>query len=311
VTERQQNVTPRARKQPPAPKRAPARAKARAAAPARRRSFDFAIAGRVAFVAVLLALPLFGYYAAAESTAFSLDRIEVVGAKRSEPGDIEAAVRLVAGSRLLGTDLDEIRDVVEAQRYVASASVVRVLPDTLRVEVVERQPAVVARLSTGRLSWVDPNGHVLEEFKPENGIIPPPLSGFEDRDRSERAEAENRDRIALYAEVRADLEPGGLWDRLDEVDVKYLNDAKVRLADSGVVVRLGDSDFRDRLTRAIDVLDAARSGDVERLARYRISDIGKLLATPIEQIGQIDVTRSNGSISISFLRSGAGDAGRN
>ena len=309
MTERQQNVKPRARRQPAAPKR-PA-SKARAAAPARRRRVDFVIAGRIAFVAALLALPLFAYYAAAESTAFSLDRIEVVGANRSESSDIEAAVRLAAGSRLLGTDLDEIRDAVEAQRYVASASVVRVLPDTLRVEVVEREPAVVARLSSGRLSWVDPVGHVLEEFKPVNGVIPPPLSGFDDRDRSERAVSENRDRITLYAKVRTELEPGGLWERLDEVDIKYLNDAKVRLADSGVVVRLGDSDFRDRLSRAIDVLDAAHSGDVERLARYRISDIGKLLATPVEQIGQIDVTRSNGSISISFLRSGAGDAGRN
>lgn len=303
MTERQQNITPRARRQP-------AKRPAKAKKPVARRGFDYALAGRVALAAALLAAPLYGYYVAAGSTTFSLERVEVTGATRSEPSRIEQAIRRAAGTQLLATDLETIRKAVESERYVQSAAVVRVLPDTLRVDVVEREPAVVARLSTGRLAWVDPEGHVLEEFTPENGVIPPPLSGFEDRDASDRAMGENRDRIARYGEVRGSLEASGLWDRLDEVDVKYLSDTKVRLADTGVVVRLGDRDFAERLARALDVIDAARLGDTQRLARYRISDIGKLLATPLEQIAQIDVTRSNGSISISFLRSGPGGAGR-
>jgi cell division protein FtsQ len=308
VTERQQNVTPRPRRDA---KKRPARAKA--AAPARRSSNgrSFARAGRIALLVGLVVVPFFCYYAAAKSSAFSLAKIEVVGAHRTDAGRVERAARGAAGASLLDTDLDAVRSAIESERYVASAAGVRVLPDTLRVEVVEREPAVVARLSTGGLAWIDPAGHVLEDFKVENGAIPPPLSGFDDRDASERAAAENVDRIALYSAVRKELEGDGTWDRLDEVDVTYLQDVKVRLADTGVVVRLGDRDFRERLEKAIGVLEAARLGDVERLARYRISDIGKLLATPIEQIGQIDVTRSNGSISISFLRAGTGDGGRN
>ena len=205
-----------------------------------------------------------------------------------------------------------MRAAVAESPYVASATAVRVLPDTLRITLVEREPAVVVRLGSGRLAWSDKDGHVLEDFKPERGEVPPPLSGFDDSDASDRAMAENRDRIATYVAVKEALAADNLWDRLDEVDIKYLKDVKVRLADNGVVVRLGDGDYRTRLITALSLLDAVKRGDTEMLARYRVPDIGKLLASA-DSIGTVDVTRSNGAVSIviSNGRSQAAEPKRN
>jgi cell division protein FtsQ len=253
VSERQQNVTPR-------PKRAAAKPPRAAAPVARRRSLDLVRWVRLALAAALVALPVAGYYAAAGSQVFALKRVEVVGASRTSPSRVEQIVREAAGPRLLATDLDVVRRAVEAERSVRSASVVRVLPNTIRVRVDEREPVVVVRIDK-RLAWAAADGHVLGDFSPENGDVPPPLAGF-DSDPSERAAAENRDRLAAYAAVREALEPDGLWDRVDEVNIKYLQNVKVQLADSGLMVWLGNRDYRERMLRGLAAIDAARRGEV-------------------------------------------------
>ena len=276
MSERQQNVAPRARRTAakaaakPAPRTAPVRRRAR---------LELWRWVRAALLVALVALPFAVYLFAAESDLFSLKRIEVVGATRAENGEIEEAVRTVAGSHLLGVDLDEVRAAVENERYVASASVVRILPHTLRVEVREREPAVVIRLDR-RLAWASTDGHVLGDFRPERGDVPPPLAGF-DPEPSERALADNRDRIAAYLDVREALAAEGLWDRLDEVNIKYLQNVKVRLADSGLEVWLGHRDFHSRLSHALVLRDAVVRGDLEVLSRYQvINDPTKLFAAP-------------------------------
>jgi hypothetical protein len=303
MAERQQQVAPRA-------KRPAARRPARPAV-ARRRGVSAKATVRAAVVAALALLPVVAYFAVADSAAFTLRRVEVDGARRTEAARLEQVVRQAAGSQLLGADLDDLRRALERERYVRAASVVRVLPDTLRVRIEEREPVAVARLGSGRLVWVDADGYVLEDFRPEGGgAIPPPLTGYEDAGGSDRVATENRDRIARYLDVREALGAGDLWERLDEVDIRYLRNVHVRLADSGVLVRLGERDYGERLATALSLLDAVRLGDTETLARYRVADIGRLLAAP-EAIVSVDVARDDGRVSFNFLTSNARQAGRN
>lgn len=255
MTERQQNVTPR-------PRRQPARQSARSAAPVRRRPVDVRRWLRYAMWTAAVAIPVVAYYVASTSDLFSLKHVEVVGATRTSVSDIEETVRTSAGSYVLSADLETVRKAVESERTVGTASVVRVLPDTIRVEVTEREPAVVVRLPNGRLAWADLDGKVVGDFRPQNGVVPPPLAGY-DADPGDRAEAENRDRIAAYTALRDALQPDGLWDRIDEVDIKYPQMVKVQLSDSGKVVWLGNKNYRERLTHGLEALDAVARGEME------------------------------------------------
>jgi hypothetical protein len=181
---------------------------------------------------------------------------------------------------------------------------VRVLPNTLRVEVKERDPAVVIRLDR-RLAWASTDGHVLGDFQPERGEVPPPLAGF-DTEATERAASENRDRIAAYLAARDALSTDGLWDRLDEVNIKYLQNVKVRLADSGLEVWLGHRDFHTRLSQALEVRDAIVRGDMVVLEKYMVSnDPAELLAAP-ESYNVIDA--SGGKVH--FIKEPSGHGAR-
>jgi hypothetical protein len=239
----------------------------------------------------------------ARSEAFALRRVDVVGAKRTSAEKIEQLVRKASGDTgIFSLDLDEIRKSVESERYVRTAAVVRVLPDTILVRIEEREPAIVARLASGKLVWVDTEAHVLDEYRAERGAtVPPPLAGFEDGDTTDRVTAENRDRIAAYEKIREALAPDDLWNRIDEVDLRFIKDASVQLADNAIVVRLGEGEYHPRLTRALVLLEAARRGDTETLAKYRVPDVGTLLASA-DSINQIDMTRANGSVTFSFSK---------
>lgn len=303
MSERPQSVTPRPRKPAARPKRATPVA-------ANRRKADVRRWLRLGLILVAVAVPLAGAVVLARSGAFALRHVEVLGAKRTPSDKIEQVVREAGGGGIFVADLDAIRAAVESERYVRTAAVVRVFPDTIRVRIEEREPAIVARLGSGKLVWVDREAKVLDEYRTERGeTVPPPLLGFVDGDRSERVTAENRDRIAAYEKIREALTPDDLWNRCDEVDLRFVRDASVQLADNAIVVRLGDGDYHGRLTRALILLDAARRGDTETLARYHVPDAGTLLASA-DAINQIDMTRANGSVTFSFSRrKAAPDAG--
>ena len=295
MSDRTQNIAPRAKKPAARPKRGvPVSSNRRKADP--RRWLRFALIG-MAIVAPIAAVAVI-----ARSEAFALRRVDVVGAKRTSTEKIEQIVRQAGAVGIFSADLDEIRKSVESERYVRTAAVVRVLPDTILVRIEEREPAIVARLASGKMVWVDKEAHVLDEFRAERGTtVPPPLSGFEDSDKSDRATAENRDRIAAYEKIHEALTPDDLWNRIDEVDLRFIKDASVQLADNSIVVRLGEGEYHPRLTRALVLLDAARRGDTETLARYRVPDVGTLLASA-DSINQIDMTRANGSVTFSFSK---------
>ena len=257
MSDRQQNISPRARKPAARPKRgAPVASNRRKSDP--RRWF------RLALIGMAIIAPVAAVAVIARSEAFALRRVDVVGAKRTSAEKIEQLVRKASGDTgIFSLDLDEIRKSVESERYVRTAAVVRVLPDTILVRIEEREPAIVARLASGKLVWVDTEAHVLDEYRAERGAtVPPPLAGFEDGDTTDRVTAENRDRIAAYEKIREALAPDDLWNRIDEVDLRFIKDASVQLADNAIVVRLGGNG-EDRAVEILEGLNGRIPAPVE------------------------------------------------
>lgn len=88
---------------------------------------------------------------------FQVARIEVLGLERMDEMPVSSvAVRYVDRS-MLSVDLEKLRADVMALGWVKEARVSRRLPDTLVVDVVERQPAAVWQ-HDGKLSLVDAGG---------------------------------------------------------------------------------------------------------------------------------------------------------
>jgi cell division protein FtsQ len=90
-----------------------------------------------------------------------LERVHIEGESPEAQAAIQRAVQLRAEQPMTSIDLDAVRERVETVGWVKSARVVRLLPDTLIVHVVEFDRLAVWQ-SGGRNLVIDSHGQVIE-----------------------------------------------------------------------------------------------------------------------------------------------------
>jgi hypothetical protein len=139
----------------------------------------------------------------------------------------------------------------------------------------------LARRRDGTVVCVDKDGSLFGNkslFK--STPLPPLISGLKE-EQSESAWEINRRHIETYDRLMGELNRSllpPLSPRIEEITFNDDRGASVVLADSKIVVVLGDENFRMRLNAALDLLDAVRRGDAEALNVLRITDAEKLLS---------------------------------
>lgn len=99
------------------------------------------------------------------SLGYRLGVVHLQGATEAARADIVAAAKLPFGAPILTLDLAGIRARVERSGWVASARVIRLLPDTLVIAVVQR-PLMAIWEHAGHAVVVASNGAVLEHMNP-------------------------------------------------------------------------------------------------------------------------------------------------
>lgn len=89
-----------------------------------------------------------------------LDKVYIEGESPEATAAIQRAVQLQAGQAMTSIDLDAVRERVEAVGWVKSARVVRLLPNTLIVDVTEHDRLAVWQ-TAGRAWVIDGHGKVI------------------------------------------------------------------------------------------------------------------------------------------------------
>jgi cell division protein FtsQ len=144
--------------------------------------------------------------------------------------------------------LAERRADLERLPWVQHATVMRLLPDRIRVSITERTPVAFVRQGT-RIGLVDAGG-VLLDMPPEAAGDPkysfPVLTGLSADDPLTTRAA----RMEIYKRFTQELDSTGehLTNQLSEVDVSNPEDVKALIASGGtdILVHFGDEDFLNR-----------------------------------------------------------------
>ena len=144
--------------------------------------------------------------------------------------------------------LAERRADLERLPWVAHATVMRLLPNKIRVSITERTPVAFVKQGT-EIGLVDAGG-VLLDMPPETAGDPhysfPVLTGLSAADPLSTRSS----RMAVYRQFMQDLDSSGehLTRSLSEVDVSNPEDVKalVALGSSDVLVHFGDEAFLTR-----------------------------------------------------------------
>ena len=98
--------------------------------------------------------------AASTELGFRVEEILVVGRRETTRKELLGAVRLVRGAPILAFDLEVAKKRLEALPWIKTASVGRMLPDTVMLNVVERRPLALWQ-HKGVFALIDTDGEVI------------------------------------------------------------------------------------------------------------------------------------------------------
>lgn len=234
------------------------RARAR---PARRRRWP---AMAVRAVRIGLILVVIGYAAwrvqilVRQSRVLSIRTLRITGTQRISQGEVLAVLNGLPGQNILTANLDEWRRRLLSSPWVGRATMRRVLPGTIEVDITERRPIGIGRLN-GQLYLVDDRGVVIDEYGPEyaefdlpiiDGLASDPKDGGP---LVEEARAELVGRLLAALEAKPDLAR-----RISQIDVHNPRDAVVILDQDPALLRLGHEQFLERLQAYLELAPVLR-----------------------------------------------------
>jgi cell division protein FtsQ len=102
----------------------------------------------------------------ASRAGFRVEQIEITGLHRMDRMSVYAVALDQKSTAMTQLDLEAVRQKLLRYGWIADAHVSRRLPDTLLVDIVERQPAAVWQ-DNGNLTLIDKDGVALEPVRAE------------------------------------------------------------------------------------------------------------------------------------------------
>lgn len=211
-----------------------------------------AIGGTVLTIAALA----IGVYS---SSLFTIETVEVVGAVRIDADEVRALAAVPAEATLLRFDGDTIETRVLANPWIGSVSISRDFPSTLRIRVVERQPA--ALVDGGDVFWVvDGEGMVLGQASLEASstyVVVRDVPGFD----PEPGRTSNTDPLVNALRVLSGISPE-LRGQVKAVSAPSVDETALILS-SGVEVMLGEAvQLDEKATLVLGIIEEKGSGVV-------------------------------------------------
>src|SRR5947207_9838838 len=191
-----------------------------------------------------------GFYAYGSSSwrfrIDSSDNLEIAGIHNVSRAQVMEVFGADIGRNIFFVPLSERKKQLEEIAWVESATVMRLLPNRLGVNVVERIPLAFVRIGS-KVSLIDAAGVAMDiSGKGAHNYSFPVIVGMEANEPLSTRAA----RMKIYARVMNDLDGSGARysEAISEVELNDPEDVKATVADAqgAVLLHLGDGDFLER-----------------------------------------------------------------
>ena len=209
----------------------------------------------------------------------SSDQIEVANAQHVTRAQILDVMGGDIGRNIFFVPLAQRQQQLEQIPWVESASVMRFVPNRLRIAIHERTPVAFARIGS-HISLIDAGGNLMELAPgPKHKYSFPVITGMNANEPISTRAARMKD----YNELMRQLDSGGARYSQDisEVDLSDSEDVKVMTADStgGVLVHLGNGNYLQRYKIYVTHVEAWRQ-QFEKLDSVDLRYDGQIIVNP-------------------------------
>ena len=181
------------------------------------------------------------------------------------------------GRNVFFIPLEQRQRQLEQIPWIESATVMRLLPNGIAVEIQERTPIAFAQVH-GRIQMVDARGVIMEPGRKTHYSFPV-VFGLNDSDPLSTRGAQ----MKIYSRLLNELDAGGARysNDLSEVDVSDPDDVKVTVADpaGAVLVDLGNDQFLSRFKIYLSHVGAWRQ-QFQKLESVDLRYEGQIIVNP-------------------------------
>jgi cell division protein FtsQ len=185
------------------------------------------------------------------SPLLSVARIQVNGCKHLQPESVIQQAGIHPGDNILCLDLAEISRRVSSHPWVASAVIIRDIPDAIRIEIVEREPFALVR---GRAFYlVDPQGRAFVQAFPAEYPGLPIISGMDAASVGPGWEVP-QEAMTLLSALYRDCQDYLPWRLISEIQYVPAMGLKLYTLRGGIAITLGTGDYAARMARLGRVL---------------------------------------------------------
>lgn len=192
------------------------------------------------------------------SPRFAIRTIVVDGAARRTPTEVAEAGAIRVGDNVFALDLDAATAKIESDPWVASATLVRKLPSTVEVSVVEHEAHALVTIA-GEVYLATRDGHIFKTLGDGDPMDLPVVTGASaEQVVADRAGVELSVKRAL--DVADELTESELGKRypLQEIHLAADGSMAATIGREGIVLNLGQPPFKGKIAQADRVLDEVR-----------------------------------------------------
>jgi cell division protein FtsQ len=177
--------------------------------------------------------------------------IQATGLAQVSRADMLPAFGEDVGRNIFFIPLGERRKQLEQIPWIEHATVMRLLPDQIRISVTERKPIAFVRQGS-QVELIDAKGILLTEspgMMAQHHYSFPVVTGIDSRDPI----AGRRARMEVYQRLVSELDSNGqhLSDQISEIDLRDPEDARVLMPEQGtdILAHFGEDHFLERFQR--------------------------------------------------------------
>lgn len=188
------------------------------------------------------------------SPRFGIRHIHVTGAVHRTSEDIARLGGIRSEDNIFALDLDGAQRRILEDAWIERVTITRRLPSTIRIDVVEREPAALVSMS-GALFLATREGEIFKRVEPGDPLDFPIVTGI---DPSKVA----TDRAGIVTSIRRGLDVAGEYERIgqskrfpvQEIHVPGDGTLSLVVGKEGLVLRMGKGPYRKALEQASRVL---------------------------------------------------------
>ena len=233
------------------------------------------------------------------SSHFPLRKVIFFGNRFTNVDQWRADILKKFSGNLLQLSLGDVCRTLETDHWIAQLQIRRILPDTLKINLIEREPVALALVDNG-IYVVSRDGILLDRHAPRYGTFPYPLIRGLDLEAGSR-ELNNR-RMNLFMNAMEKLDSAGmqLTENISEVDVSDLRNLVLIPRNETVKIYLGEEDFLARYQAHLKRLNAYRQVR-EKIGPLEAVDL-RFKGQVVYQRAKNEVTAGNVNSTLSRLR---------